>query len=364
MNLTNNVLESDQRQSEYSNDVNRGNKYIGRRKFLSYFTAMAGFGLAHAKGKTKNSGHSNLLKKKNLPKQTHKPKHQPKPKEKSLVEIINEQMTRERENNEILRDTKTSWIVYDRFNNHLEASINGNIGRQAASMVKPFIALAYLHSIQHGNLAYDNLARFHMEKMISESDNWSTNWVMQKIGGPNSVQKILQDYYGNIFKKVQIKDYEPLDLKERIKTGILKFDNVPSGTDFYANTAAANDYRRFLEAIMNKEVYGWQEIKRLMSMPKKDRIITGTNNIPEGTIVWDKTGTHGRVCGNFGYVEAMGEDGGTKPYTFIGIIEKPIRVEDQDYNIWKDVCESAMRRISDKVYLFMQKKNNLKLKTA
>jgi beta-lactamase class A len=66
---------------------------------------------------------------------------------------------------------RTAWLVRDLTTGTTLASINENSPRQAASMIKPFLALAFFPSSEGGKLSYGDASRRHMELMIQKSDN-------------------------------------------------------------------------------------------------------------------------------------------------------------------------------------------------
>jgi beta-lactamase class A len=76
------------------------------------------------------------------------------------------------------------------------------------------------------------------------------------------------------------------------------------------------------------------------------------SDIPGSTIVYDKTGTTARLCGNMGIVEARGRDGKTYPYTFIAIIEKSSRA--RGFSRWIRARGDVMREVSAMTYAYMK----------
>ena len=59
-----------------------------------------------------------------------------------------------------------------------------------------------------------------------------------------------------------------------------------------------------------------------MALPKRGRIYTGVDGIPEGTQVYNKTGSTARLCADMGILNVPGPGGRRYPYTLVGIIEK------------------------------------------
>ena len=196
--------------------------------------------------------------------------------------------------------------------------------------MKPFIAAAFFHRVEQGELIYGNKSRRHMERMIQFSDNRSTNWVTRQVGGPRAVERILKQHYPSIFKKTHLVEY------------------IPANGRTYRNKASVHDYSRFLHAVWTEAIAGAGEIKRLMSLPGSDRIYTGAREIPKGTEVYNKTGSTARVCGDMGILNVEGRDGQRYPYTLIGIIEKQQRA--RDYPTWIRARSDVIRNVSSIVY--------------
>jgi len=128
-------------------------------------------------------------------------------------------------------DERTAWSVYDFTTGEMLVEINPDIELQSASLVKPFLALAFMHEVVAGKLVYDDHSRVQMERMIQLSDNGSADWVMRQVGGPVAVERVLRDNYGSLLQGVEIKEYIPRDGRT------------------YRNRASARDYSRFLLAL-------------------------------------------------------------------------------------------------------------------
>ena len=238
-----------------------------------------------------------------------------------------------RAENNLYSDEKTAWSVYDFSTGEKVVSINEDVPMQCASMVKPFLALAFYHLEQEGKVGYNKKTKKEMEKMIQNSSNVSTNYIIKQIGGPRKVQKILSDNYPEIFKNTSIKEY------------------IPKGGKTYKNKASASDYTRFLYYLWNNELPRSNEIKRLMRLPNRDRIYTGVKNIPKGTIVYDKTGTTSHLVGDMGILYIKSNDGKRKPYVFVGIIEKQKRLNGaEETKRWWNSRGNIIRDISGIVY--------------
>ncbi|MFH1620041.1 MAG: serine hydrolase [bacterium] len=231
----------------------------------------------------------------------------------------------------IRQNERTAWIVYDLSSDKKLVSINEDIPLEAASLIKPFVALAYFHEVEAGRKSYSDEARRRMVSMIRDSNNAATNWFFRRLGGPAAVQRLLSGNYGAILSNTRIVEY------------------IPTSGRTYRNKASAHDYSRFLYALWNDTLPRSVEIKRLMNLSNPDRLYTATPGVPEGTEVYDKTGTTSHLCGNMGILVAKNiEDGGSFPYIIVGVIEKEKSA--QSYFNWMRTRGDVIRRVSEMVY--------------
>jgi len=109
-----------------------------------------------------------------------------------------------RKDGAITWDEQTSWSVYDFTSNTKLATINEDIPRQAASMIKPFVALAFLHKTRYGPFIYGPKSKSLMQRMIQHSDNNATNALIDLLHGPKAVQRILTENYPGVFRETRI----------------------------------------------------------------------------------------------------------------------------------------------------------------
>jgi len=239
----------------------------------------------------------------------------------------------------IAADERTAWSVYDFTTGRKLVGINEDAQFQAASLIKPFLALAFFHQVKNDRLIYGPKSRRHMERMIRYSNNRSTNWVMRHLGGPAGVQRLLTRNYPGIFVDTSIVEY------------------IPRGGRTYRNKASAHDYSRFLYALWNESIPGAREIKRLMGLPGPDRLFTGADAIPEGTLVYNKTGSTARLCGDIGILVVKGDNGQHYPYTLVGIIEKRGRAS--NYSAWIRSRGDVIRSVSNLVYTGISQQHEL-----
>lgn len=255
-----------------------------------------------------------------------------------LSDILNRYIKGLRDKGAIARDESTAWLVYDLTTGRKLVDINEDISFQAASMIKPFVALAFFHQVKEGKLIYGPKSRRNMERMIQRSSNSSTNWVMRSVGGPVAVQNILKKYYGNLFKNTKIVEY------------------IPANGQTYRNMAAPGDYNLFLNALWREKIPHAKELRRLMALPGHDRLYHGTV-VPQGTLVYNKTGSTAHLCGDMGILAPQGVDGHRYPYTIIGIIEKKSRAS--NYGRWMMARGNVIRQVSNLVYNDMRQRYSL-----
>jgi beta-lactamase class A len=234
-------------------------------------------------------------------------------------------------------DEKTAWLVYDFTDGRELANINEETPLQAASMIKPYLALALFHEVKAGRLEYGTTARRHVELMIQKSNNESTNWVMRQTGGPAATEALLKRYYPELCQNISLVEY------------------IPEGGKTYRNRGSASDYARFLHALWYKQLPMSEEMLRTMALPGIDRLYTDVKSVPEGTRVYNKTGSTAMCCGDMGILVARGRDGRTYPYVVVGIIESGKR-NTSNYGSWISRRADVIREVSNLVYLDMKQR--------
>jgi beta-lactamase class A len=258
--------------------------------------------------------------------------------ESSVERSIEALISQMRRQGKLDRDESTAWMVYDLTSGKSVVDINADKIFQAASMIKPFVALAFFHRVKQGELIYGQRSRRKMEAMIQRSDNGAANWVMRYAGGPSRCEEILRSEYGHIFKDTRITEY------------------IPPGGRTYKNRALPSDYIRFLLALWRNELPYSKEMRRLMSLPGRDRLYNGTP-IPRGTLVYNKTGSTAHLCGDMGILVLRDRQGRRYPYAIVGVIERVSRPK--SYGNWMLTRGNVIRKVSTLVYEEMKKQYRL-----
>lgn len=244
-----------------------------------------------------------------------------------------------RAKNGIRNDERTAWLVYDFTSGKKLVSINENAQLQAASMIKPYLALAFFHQVKAGKLTYGSTSKRHMELMIQKSNNTSTNWVIKQTGGPSATQALLKRHYPSLCQQLSLVEY------------------IPAGGRTYRNRGSAADYARLLDALWRGRLPSSQETLRLMALPGKDRLYTNAKRVPTGTKVYNKTGSTAMCCGDMGILVARGSNGRTYPYLVVGIIESGSR--NRAYGPWISSRGNVIREVSNLTFLSMKKRYSL-----
>ncbi len=244
----------------------------------------------------------------------------------------------QRSKGKLRRQERTALVAYDLINNTYLADINSQRSFQAASMIKPFVALAFFQQVKEGKMQYGPQARQMMEKMIQHSNNQATNWFIRKLGGPARCNALINNKYGHLFRQVRVREY------------------IPPGGKTYKNSALPQDYVQFLKALWNKDLPYSEEMLRVMSLPGRDRIFWGTD-VPRGTLVYNKTGTTAHLCGDMGILVTKTKSGQRIPYAIVGIVQTSS--VPKNYKQWMHHGGGVIRDFSSLVYEEMKRKYNL-----
>jgi beta-lactamase class A len=228
------------------------------------------------------------------------------------------------------RDERTAWSVYDISRDVELAGINQDMPLQTASLIKPFIALAYFDAVAAGAATYTPEARRRMEAMIRDSDNGDADWFLRQLGGPAIVARSLKKKHGDILRGLSLVEY------------------IPTNGRTFRNKASVHDYTRFLHELWADALPSSAEIKRVMQLPKRNRLMNGAKEVPLDTLLFDKTGSTSRLCGDMGILVARGKDGKSYPYILVGVIEKGGAA--RHYMSWIHRRGDLIRQVSNMAY--------------
>jgi len=255
--------------------------------------------------------------------------------EEKLQARINKYVRGKREAGILTPDQKTAWLAYD-FNEEKKlVSINSSEMFQCASMVKPFFMLAFFHEAYSGRRDYDTKTRESMEKMIRDSGNTATADIVRELGGHKQISDILIKNYPKIFKNTRI-------IQDPTENG-----------EYYENKSCGEDYLEFLKALFRDNLPYAGEMKRLMSLSKRNCLTSDVNVIPEGASVLSKTGSNGYFCGDMGILYPV-FDGKENPYAFIGLMQRTTKVEEEKWWGWLGTQRNVIRKVSGIVFEYLQ----------
>lgn len=255
---------------------------------------------------------------------------------------VNALVQKLRKSHAVAKDESTSWYVYTLHDDRTWVSINGGHSRQTASMIKPFVGLAYFDHIREKGLRHSEEAQSHLLYMIAYSSNSATNWFIRKLGGPQAVNRLLTSKYKDIFRETSI------------------VETIPQNGRTYRNRASAMDYVRFCRALWHNELPGSPELLRAMGLSRSNRLLRHADSIPNQTHLMNKTGSTARLIGDFGILVAKNTRGRRVPYVMVGVIEKKDRVgETQAYRNWLKARATVIGQASNVVYSYLKGKYRL-----
>lgn len=262
----------------------------------------------------------------------------------NLEQNINSYLVKMRHEGILLDNEKIACNVYDFQTRKKLVGINDNEAFQAASMMKPFVALAFFQKIAEEGIQYNSKLKQYMKQMIERSNNEATTKLMEFLGGPKRIERILMQNYADIFKQTQIVEYIPWKKHNNGQT--------------YKNKASAADYSRFLYALWTNNFPFSNEIKLHMAHTSKGRIKEGTQ-IPKKTEVYNKTGTTAMLYGDMGIFNVVSRDGTKKAYSLVAIIQRENKISVKENKVWKLGKKQLLQGVSDLVYSDMKLRYDL-----
>ena len=95
-----------------------------------------------------------------------------------------------------------------------------------------------------------------------------------------------------------------------------------------------------------------------MALPGRDRLYNGAPSIPSGTLVYNKTGSTGMLCGDMGILYPKGKGDKRYAYIIVGIIQKSKRTS--SYKSWIRSRGNVIRGVSDITYNYLKKMHGFK----
>lgn len=251
-----------------------------------------------------------------------------------LEAIVDAKVKKFRPGGGLTYSDRTSFVVYDLYNDLKLVSINEETPRMAASLIKNFVMLVYYHEVKHGRLQHTNRNREHLKKMIQYSSNGSTNYFIRLIGGPRTVHRKLKANYP-YFQQTKIVEYIP-------KTGRT-----------YKNLTSARDLNKFYVQMWKKTLPYSDSMKYYLERPNGDYIYKKTR-IPASAKVINKTGTVYGLIGDSGIIVIRDANGKLRPYVFTGLIEDKSKTNSRrrriSFGAWVGQRANVLRRVSERVY--------------
>ena len=234
-----------------------------------------------------------------------------------------------------------SITVYDIDHGRKFVSINEDVRRMAASTIKDYVMLAVFHEVSLGNLKYTSKVKGLVESMISYNrglaeGNHSANVLIDMLGSTQRVNQILRGNY-KFFNETRI------------------VEHIPTNARTYRNTTSTHDLSIFYNQLWKGSLPYSSEMKRILSLPKHDRLFDGTC-IPSGTRVLNKTGTVYGLVADSGILVMKEDKGKTHPYIITVIIEdktKPHSRDRKEAGRWIKYRSDLIRELSEGAYDFL-----------
>ena len=249
---------------------------------------------------------------------------------------------------------KLSVIVEDLGSQKILASIDQEKSIKSASTIKVPILHAYMIQLIDGEISVNSNHKELIKDMIRFSSNSSTNTVIELLGGPAKIQRILEQT--NIYKQILLIEY------------------IPENGRAYRNTISVSDLNSIFKKLWIQRLLGKKfsveqnrlvsiEMLDLLKLPGhswiKDRIKAGTCYSTNKTVkLWDKTGFVKGSNGNAGIVE-INTPFGRKAYSIVIFIErKDFHSITVNVKKWFEKTSMHMRRISEMTYAYFSNLNH------
>jgi beta-lactamase class A len=251
----------------------------------------------------------------------------------SLQELVESEIIHLKALGHLLPADQISLQIYDLNEKKMLADINGNVIRNAASLIKPFVMLAVYDAIARQDLKETPEIDHLLNRMIAISDNGATNTLIRRLGKGDSLQGIIG--INALMGKIGFLDTRLREL-------------IPDGGKTYANQTSANDHTHFFCLLYEQRLISPQYSQKMNDILLKnihDRIRTQLIK-QDGVAVADKTGYVRGLNGDCGIIYQKSRNG-CNDYVLSIIIENKNRPADGG---WGRKKSAAIRYLSDRIY--------------
>ena len=256
-----------------------------------------------------------------------------------LPEIISTELCRLRDTHHLLNTDDISIHIHDLSKNETVVNIKADRMRNAASLIKPFVMLTVYDLAQQNKVCLTDSIENHIYKMITVSNNESTNRLIRQIGS------------GSTYKGL-----------EQINTSIKKYgfrdtylvEPIPEGGRTYRNRTSAYDMSEFFRKVYSRTLvspYYSQKMVDILLNNKVHRIETPTL-VQDGVPVADKTGYVRGTNGDCGIVFLRNIKHNASDYVVSIIIENPYRPQEG----WGKQKTAVIRHLSNLIYSYFRQR--------
>jgi beta-lactamase class A len=251
----------------------------------------------------------------------------------SLQNLVENEIVYLKELRHLLPGDQISLQVYDLNDKKMLVDINGNVIRNAASLIKPFVMLAVYDAIARQEFQETPEIEHQIYRMIAVSDNEATNVLIRRLGKGDVLQGIIG------INALMVKmGFSGTRLRELI----------PEGGKTYSNQTSVADSTLFFRLLYEQKLVNPQYSQKMNEILLKsihDRIKTHRIT-QDGVAVADKTGYVRGLNGDCGIVYQKSLNG-RNDYALSVIIENKDRPSDQG---WGRKKSKAIRYLSDRIY--------------
>ena len=251
----------------------------------------------------------------------------------SLQNLVENEILYLKEIRHLLPGDQISLQVYDLNDKKMLVDMNGNVVRNAASLIKPFVMLAVYDAIAKQEFQETPEIEHHLNRMIAVSDNGATNALIRRLGKGDTLQGIIG--INALMRKLGFSDTRLQEL-------------IPEGGKTYFNRTSVADTTLFFRLLYEQKLVSPQYSQKMNDILLKnihDRIKTSQLK-QDGVAVADKTGYVRGLNGDCGIVYQKSLNG-RNDYALSIIIENKDRPSDWG---WGRKKSKAIRYLSDRIY--------------